>query len=316
LYILDISNPLAPDMIHEEALTLSLLSINVFNNLAYLGAGSQFLLIMNISNANDPYLVSQTPLYGYVNDVSVVGNYGYAACEGDGLVTLDLSDPSDPDILALLPFSQIFQVEVAGQVAYLLGYNGELRTVDISDPVNPILLGSLTLPDNGLDLKVVGDNAYIAGSSAGLRVVNLSNPAQPLEVGYYELEDEALGLAISGDYAYMAAGNYFVVLDHSMASPVEGNAPLIVPNAYRLWPPYPNPFNAQTKLIFDLPKAGEVHLIVYDIQGKISSTLMNGPAPAGRHEVVFDGRDFSSGIYLAKMEADGYSGALKLLLVK
>ena len=50
---------------------------------------------------------------------------------------------------------------------------------------------------------------------------------------------------------------------------------------------YPNPFNPTTKLRFGLPERTNAKLTVYDILGRVISTLVNGEFEAGYHEVNF-----------------------------
>jgi len=69
----------------------------------------------------------------------------------------------------------------------------------------------------------------------------------------------------------------------------------------------PNPFNPRTELVFDLPTASVVHLVLYDLRGRKVRTLVDGSRPAGRQHVVWDGRDdqgrpVASGAYRAVLE--------------
>ncbi|HCN37669.1 MAG TPA: T9SS C-terminal target domain-containing protein, partial [Bacteroidetes bacterium] len=52
----------------------------------------------------------------------------------------------------------------------------------------------------------------------------------------------------------------------------------------------PNPFNPETKIKFDLIRAGNVKVIVYDLLGKEVEILANQLAAPGRYEVTFNGR--------------------------
>lgn len=90
----------------------------------------------------------------------------------------------------------------------------------------------------------------------------------------------------------------------------------IVPEKYRLYQNYPNPFNPTTKIKFDIQKAGAVKLSVYNSLGKLVKNIVNQYAPAGSFEVIFDGKDLSSGIYYYKMEVDGFVITKKMMLVK
>ncbi|MFC1481926.1 FlgD immunoglobulin-like domain containing protein [Candidatus Neomarinimicrobiota bacterium] len=84
---------------------------------------------------------------------------------------------------------------------------------------------------------------------------------------------------------------------------------------------YPNPFNATTRIEFDLPHQVQVSLIVYDIMGREVSTIVNESMDAGYHRVVWDGRNDSgqqlpSGIYIASLVTAEYSKSIKMLLLK
>ena len=93
------------------------------------------------------------------------------------------------------------------------------------------------------------------------------------------------------------------------------------PKAYRLGQSYPNPFNPETTIQYDVAKTGVVRLSVYALTGQLVRTLMDGERPAGRYSVVWDGtddagRDVASGVYLCRMEAGEYSAVRKMLLVR
>jgi len=72
----------------------------------------------------------------------------------------------------------------------------------------------------------------------------------------------------------------------------------------------PNPFMESTTLRFQLPRAGEASLRVYDIGGRLLRTLDGGDTAAGEHSLIWNGRDaqgrrLSSGVYLLRLEMDG-----------
>ncbi len=84
---------------------------------------------------------------------------------------------------------------------------------------------------------------------------------------------------------------------------------------------HPNPFNPQTMIAFTLPRPQMVSLNVYDVQGRLVRTLMHGEMIAGRHEVVWEGRDeggngVASGTYFYRLQADNGSLVRKMLLLK
>jgi len=97
-----------------------------------------------------------------------------------------------------------------------------------------------------------------------------------------------------------------------------GNNPPQVENPGRMMQIHgaPNPFNPVTSLNFTLPEASEVNLSVYDLNGRLVAQLASGYMEAGDHSVTFSGQDLPTGVYLAKMEAQGAVSVAKLLLVK
>ena len=80
------------------------------------------------------------------------------------------------------------------------------------------------------------------------------------------------------------------------------------PRTFALSPNYPNPFNPSTTLAFELPQAGRVTLLVYDVLGREIVRLAEGDYEPGRHEVVFDARNIASGLYIARFIAETEDG--------
>jgi hypothetical protein len=77
--------------------------------------------------------------------------------------------------------------------------------------------------------------------------------------------------------------------------------------------PAPSPFSSSSAFSYSLPSAGSASLAVYDLSGRIVSTLASGEQPAGIHSVVWDGADSSGapvpdGIYIVRLTAG--SGSL------
>lgn len=88
------------------------------------------------------------------------------------------------------------------------------------------------------------------------------------------------------------------------------------PIKYSLMKAYPNPFNSSAVISFDLPYSGETDLIVYDVLGREVQSLVTGQLSLGHHELVWNAKDFTSGIYFAKLKAGDYYQTKKLLLIK
>jgi len=89
-----------------------------------------------------------------------------------------------------------------------------------------------------------------------------------------------------------------------------------IPKTLTLHQNYPNPFNPVTTIKYDLPKAYDVKLTVYNILGQEIATLVNDNLNAGSHEIKWDASKYSSGVYICRLEAGSYTETIKLLLLK
>ncbi|MCF7808221.1 MAG: choice-of-anchor D domain-containing protein [Candidatus Marinimicrobia bacterium] len=93
------------------------------------------------------------------------------------------------------------------------------------------------------------------------------------------------------------------------------------PSAYKLYGNYPNPFNPTTTLRYELPEVADVSLTIYDIKGRMVSTMTELGQSAGTYEVQWHGTDdygqpVSTGVYIARIQAGNYSNSIKMLYLK
>ena len=90
----------------------------------------------------------------------------------------------------------------------------------------------------------------------------------------------------------------------------------ITPGSYQLFQNYPNPFNPNTKIIFEIPKAGNVTLRIYDLLGEVIEEKDLSFSSGGKYEIKFDGNNYSSGLLIYQMQYDGLVQTKKMLLLK
>ncbi len=88
------------------------------------------------------------------------------------------------------------------------------------------------------------------------------------------------------------------------------------PTVYALKQNYPNPFNPTTNISFDLPKESTVQLQIYDIQGKLVSTLVNERMDEGTHSVSYNSSGLPSGVYFYRLQTDEFTDIKRMLLLK
>jgi hypothetical protein len=85
-----------------------------------------------------------------------------------------------------------------------------------------------------------------------------------------------------------------------------------LPREHQLEQNFPNPFNPTTAIKFDLPEAGNVSLVVYDVLGREVAELATGYHEAGYHSATWNAAGHASGVYFARFTATDTFGKVRL----
>ncbi|HIA94657.1 MAG TPA: T9SS type A sorting domain-containing protein, partial [Candidatus Marinimicrobia bacterium] len=90
------------------------------------------------------------------------------------------------------------------------------------------------------------------------------------------------------------------------------------PSEFKLFNPYPNPFNPTTTIRFDVgvETRHAVSLQIFDINSRLVETLVRGETEPRRSEIQWNGTDQPSGIYFIRLESGSHSQTQKLILLK
>ncbi|GAB5409828.1 MAG: hypothetical protein BalsKO_21930 [Balneolaceae bacterium] len=88
------------------------------------------------------------------------------------------------------------------------------------------------------------------------------------------------------------------------------------PQSFRLEQNYPNPFNPSTIISFELAKATQVELSVFDVKGTKIVELTSSKYNSGSHSIRFDASNYSSGIYYYTLQAGSETQTRKMILIK
>ncbi len=89
-----------------------------------------------------------------------------------------------------------------------------------------------------------------------------------------------------------------------------------IPNGFCLEQNYPNPGYPRTTIIYGMPKAADVSVSIYDLNGLLLLELVNGKEPSGYHSVIWETYDWPEGTYIIKMVAVDFVQTRKCLLIK
>ncbi len=93
------------------------------------------------------------------------------------------------------------------------------------------------------------------------------------------------------------------------------------PEKHQLISVFPNPFNGETQIEFELPRSGYVALSIFDGRGSKVRQLLASDLASGSHQVIWNSRDESgaelpSGVYIATLSHNNGLDTRKILLLK
>ncbi|MFZ0389494.1 MAG: M14 family zinc carboxypeptidase [Calditrichia bacterium] len=141
-----------------------------------------------------------------------------------------------------------------------------------------------------------------------------------IDLSAYRLQNTYLAFVYQG-----SSSNYFALdnfLQTVTPSAISGGISQ-VPSTFQLLPNFPNPFNPATTIRYNLPVSARVSVEIFNLLGQKVKSLAKTIQPAGIHEVVWNGDESASGVYLCRMNARDlqngtllYKKEMKMLLLK
>lgn len=142
---------------------------------------------------------------------------------------------------------------------------------------------------------------------------NAANDSLVLDIAY--MWDTNAGVSLFGDSdASECIWYYEQVVVPVPVTGIENETQ--VAQTYSLEQNFPNPFNPTTEIRFNISKASDVSLEVFNVLGEKVATLVNGNVQAGDHTAIFEGANFASGVYFYQLTAGDFVQSRKMLLVK
>ncbi|MDZ7335683.1 MAG: PKD domain-containing protein [candidate division KSB1 bacterium] len=149
-------------------------------------------------------------------------------------------------------------------------------------------------------------------------VVSITNRIATITVPNSEWQGSETIIFYARD-PYGATGSSITTFTVSTAADVS-HQDSALPAEFALYPNYPNPFNPETTIGYDVPKLSHIRITIYNRLGQRVRTLVDQTKPAGRYKVIWDGTDdfgnrLTSGVYFYRLETDGFQATRKMIYV-
>jgi len=90
----------------------------------------------------------------------------------------------------------------------------------------------------------------------------------------------------------------------------------VIPAVFKVYDNYPNPFNPSTNIRFELPRASNVTVKVFNLLGQVVASILSEHKEAGVYTVPFNASSLSSGVYFYRVEAGNFVDVKQMLLIK
>ena len=238
-----------------------------------------------------------TPGYGTGSGGSGSGGYGGLDCLTGKVNELGTTLFSDANGDGLFQSGESGFAGIEVDLFRDLNANG---TLDVGD----VLVAQATSGDDGQVRFATASNGdflmQVVNSSLPFGAHTVANGPVTGTVGGFGLSATDTGVPVTGAF--------------STASEDEPSVEL--PGEYALDGNYPNPFNPQTTVTFQVPESGQIRLAVYDVLGREVALLHDGNIAAGRHEVTFRAEAMPSGTYFARMVTASGVHTRPMILIK
>lgn len=89
-----------------------------------------------------------------------------------------------------------------------------------------------------------------------------------------------------------------------------------LPGKFAIGSVYPNPFNAELTIVFELPQSADVRLTIHDVTGRQAAVLAAGHYAAGSHRVRWNAAGFAGGLYFVRVAAGKQTAIAKVIALK
>ncbi len=259
----------------------------------------------------------------FINEVMAKNETTIADPQGDFCDWVEIYNGGDSDIdMGGLYFADDHYDGTLGSAYMIPTTNSEATTV----PAGGYLLfwfdEDTADGETHINTKLGGDSDAVYLLNADNEVIDSFEYEYDAETGL-DVDDVSIGRVPDGTNGWSFFGSdYMYMPNPGTTNNLIANNEQSVPDIAAIsMTNFPNPFNPETTVSFNVPEEMNASVTVYNIRGQKIATLFNGRAEAGANSVVWNGTDesgkkVSSGIYFYKLTAGNQTQLKKMVMVK
>jgi hypothetical protein len=268
--------------------------------------------IFSIANPMAPLRLSTLSMQG-TTYVGVLGNYLYAGDAGAGEVRIiNISDPGSPDQVDSLSIS-VFGLLARDSLVHIASDTG-LTILTVSNPLAPKVIAAIRTSGSRSRARLAKEKDFVYMVYDQLHVVDISILSKPREVTSLFDYSFPEGVASKGNLVYSVSPYEGVwIVQNNLVTSTGQTAPPPGPTSFLLCPNYPNPFNAETQIEYEVVRTDHVSIKVFDMFGRCVTTLVNEKIRPGHYRVHWNASEFASGVYFYRLSAPQQTVTRKML---
>ena len=281
---------------------------------------------MNIFNISDP--TNPTLVYSSPDSTDYFGTFAFTEDGQNMLVTclengIQVYSLATPDTIVLdYTITDMFGsptfVTIEDNFGYVTSSNEWVYIIDVTNPYYIFKIDSLSENTFISFATVINDSIlFMAKHDEGFSLYDVGNLTEITKIDETDTPGYVSGVFLSD--STLIVGDCYQLKIYTLSSMgVEDNIykGLSANDFTVLYPPVPNPFNHETIMSYYIDKPGNASLTVYNISGAKVVELADGYHNRGKYSLKFNVPDLSSGVYFARLDANGAAHTQKMLFIK
>ncbi len=337
LIIIDLSNPNDPRMVSHIESSAPAWGVEINEGYVYLCADE--LIVVDSREPMRSRIVARRSMPGSAYRMTIVDNLGYVAALPGGLQIFDLDDPANPRAIGSYESQgNATNITVFENRGYLLDTLAGVQILDLSNPRRPDSIAEYQTDALPIAARIRGDYLYLLDQES-LQIVDVRNRNLVSRPNFQAALRFPSELAVIGEAVYVTDRydlRMFKINEHLFELSVEDPTVFRKPPSVaktpiplytnRLGQNFPNPFNPETWIPYEIESDASVTIRIFNTRGSLVRQLDLGHQKAGEyvtlaHAAYWDGRNeqgesVTSGIYFYQISAGDFVATRRMAILK